>query len=223
MLQSEGLVEGEPNRRVRVAPMTARDLEELCIMRVTLEAEALRLSVPSMTSEDLARLEGHMAEMAHYADAEGLPPLERPARALPPRAHRARGRAGQLRARSDVRPRRALPAAAHRPRPERLGDAPAPRHPRRLQGRGPRQGGRPAGRAPRADRARGLRAARPRLRPRSCCAPLWSTPAATCRSGRRASAHAADSPTRRGRRAGDLPGRRPWMERLRSHGEGAAG
>jgi len=68
MLQSEGLVEGEPNRRVRVAPMTARDLEELCVMRVTLEAEALRLSVPSMTSEDIARLEGHMAEMAHYAD-----------------------------------------------------------------------------------------------------------------------------------------------------------
>src|SRR3984885_6529486 len=27
MLQSEGLVEGEPNRRVRVAPMTASDLE----------------------------------------------------------------------------------------------------------------------------------------------------------------------------------------------------
>ena len=36
-------------------------------MRVTLEAEALRLSVPQMTSEDIARLEGNMAEMAHYA------------------------------------------------------------------------------------------------------------------------------------------------------------
>ncbi len=67
MLQSEGLVEGEPNRRVRVAPMTARDLEELYVMRITLEAEALRLSVPHMTSEDLARLEGHMAEMSHFA------------------------------------------------------------------------------------------------------------------------------------------------------------
>jgi DNA-binding GntR family transcriptional regulator len=67
MLQSEGLVEGEPNRRVRVAPMTARDLEELYVLRVTLEAEALRLSVPLMTPEDLARLEGHMAEMAHYS------------------------------------------------------------------------------------------------------------------------------------------------------------
>jgi len=67
MLQSEGLVEGEPNRRVRVAPMTAEDLDELCVMRITLEAEALRLSIPRMSSEDIARLEGHMAEMAHYA------------------------------------------------------------------------------------------------------------------------------------------------------------
>src|SRR5947209_16972901 len=54
MLQSERLVEAEPNRRVRVAAMSPADLEELCIVRVTLEAEALRLSVPLMTSEDLA-------------------------------------------------------------------------------------------------------------------------------------------------------------------------
>jgi DNA-binding GntR family transcriptional regulator len=67
MLQSERLVEAEPNRRVRVAPMSAADLEELCIARITLEAEALRLSVPRLTPENLARLEGYMAEMAHYA------------------------------------------------------------------------------------------------------------------------------------------------------------
>jgi len=70
MLQSEGLVEAEPNRRVRVAPMSPADLEELCVMRVTLEAEALRLSVPRLTSEDIARLEGFMAEMAHYAEVK---------------------------------------------------------------------------------------------------------------------------------------------------------
>jgi DNA-binding GntR family transcriptional regulator len=70
MLQSERLVEAEPNRRVRVAPMSAGDLEELCIARVTLEAEAMRLSVALMTPEDLARLEGYMAEMSHYASAE---------------------------------------------------------------------------------------------------------------------------------------------------------
>ncbi len=70
MLQSERLVEAEPNRRVRVAPMSPADLEQLCVARVTLEAEAIRLSVLRMTPEDLARLEGYMAEMAHYADAK---------------------------------------------------------------------------------------------------------------------------------------------------------
>jgi DNA-binding GntR family transcriptional regulator len=70
MLQSERLVEAEPNRRVRVAQMSPDDLEELCVVRVTLEAEALRLAVPLMTSEDFARLEGYMAEMAHYAQAK---------------------------------------------------------------------------------------------------------------------------------------------------------
>ena len=70
MLQSEGLIESEPNRRVRVAPMTAQDLEQLSIIRIALEATALRLSIPRMAPEDLARLEGYMAEMAHYAEAE---------------------------------------------------------------------------------------------------------------------------------------------------------
>jgi DNA-binding GntR family transcriptional regulator len=70
MLQSERLVEAEPNRRVRVAPMSAADLEELCIARIALEAEAMRLSVPRLTPENLARLEGYMAEMAHYAQAK---------------------------------------------------------------------------------------------------------------------------------------------------------
>ena len=70
LLQGEGLIEGEPNRRVKVAPMTASDLEELCVMRVTLEAEMLRLSVPVMSSGDIAKLEGHMAEMGHFADEQ---------------------------------------------------------------------------------------------------------------------------------------------------------
>jgi DNA-binding GntR family transcriptional regulator len=70
MLQSEGLVDAERNRRVRVAPVTPGDLEELCVMRVTLEAEAIRLSVPRMRAENLARLEGFNAEMAHFAQAK---------------------------------------------------------------------------------------------------------------------------------------------------------
>jgi GntR family transcriptional regulator, rspAB operon transcriptional repressor len=70
MLQTEGLVDAERNRRVRVAPVSAADLEELYVMRVTLEAEAIRLAVPRMTAEDLARLEGCNAEMAHFAQAK---------------------------------------------------------------------------------------------------------------------------------------------------------
>src|SRR3954463_15444131 len=70
MLQSEGLVDAERNRRVRVAPVSPQDLEELCVMRVTLEAEAIRLAVPRMAAEDLGRLEAWIAEMAHYAEAK---------------------------------------------------------------------------------------------------------------------------------------------------------
>jgi DNA-binding GntR family transcriptional regulator len=70
MLQGERLIESEPNRRVRVAAVTPEDLEELCIIRVTLESQALRLAIPRMTPEDLARLEGYMGEMAHFAEVK---------------------------------------------------------------------------------------------------------------------------------------------------------
>jgi DNA-binding GntR family transcriptional regulator len=72
MLQGEGLVEARPNRRVRVAPISAGDLEELYAVRVALEAQALRLAVPRMTPEDIARLEGSIAEMAHYAEERDM-------------------------------------------------------------------------------------------------------------------------------------------------------
>src|ERR1700735_2814313 len=49
ILQSEGLVEAEPTRRVRVAPLTAKDLEQLCVMRIALESTALRISIPRLT------------------------------------------------------------------------------------------------------------------------------------------------------------------------------
>lgn len=70
MLQSEGLVDAQANRRVTVRPLSATDLEELVVMRVTLETEAIRLSVPRLTPEDLAALEGRLAEMVHFANEE---------------------------------------------------------------------------------------------------------------------------------------------------------
>jgi DNA-binding GntR family transcriptional regulator len=70
MLQNEGLIESEPNRRVRVSEVSLTDVEELYTIRVPLEVNALRLSMPAFTPEDVARLEGYMAEMAHFADQE---------------------------------------------------------------------------------------------------------------------------------------------------------
>jgi DNA-binding GntR family transcriptional regulator len=72
MLQGEGLVEARPNRRVRVAPISVSDLEELYAVRVALEAQAIRLAVPRMTPEHIARLEGSIAEMAHYAEEHDM-------------------------------------------------------------------------------------------------------------------------------------------------------
>ena len=72
MLQGEGLVEARTNRRVRVAPISPSDLEELYALRVVLEAQALRLAVPRMSQEHIARLEGSIAEMAHFADQRDM-------------------------------------------------------------------------------------------------------------------------------------------------------
>jgi len=69
MLQREGLVISEPNRRVRVAGLSAADAEELYVMRVTLEAAALRVTVPDLESTGVAELEGLMAQMDHFERA----------------------------------------------------------------------------------------------------------------------------------------------------------
>jgi DNA-binding GntR family transcriptional regulator len=72
MLQGEGLIEARPNRRVRVAAMSADDLEQLYAVRISLEAQALRLAVPRMSSEHIGRLEGSIAEMAHFAQQRDM-------------------------------------------------------------------------------------------------------------------------------------------------------
>jgi DNA-binding GntR family transcriptional regulator len=66
MLQHEGLVISEPNRRLRVAGLTSEDAEELYIMRMSLEAAAIRITVPTLQSDGIAELEGHTAQMNHY-------------------------------------------------------------------------------------------------------------------------------------------------------------
>jgi DNA-binding GntR family transcriptional regulator len=66
MLQREGLVRSEPNRQVQVAPLSAADVEELYVARLALEAVAIRLTVPRLRPEEIARMAGDLAEMAHF-------------------------------------------------------------------------------------------------------------------------------------------------------------
>jgi DNA-binding GntR family transcriptional regulator len=69
MLQHEGLVEGEYNRRVRVAPFSLDDLEELYALRVVQETLAIRLTVPRFGEQDLERL-ASLLEVMHRHENE---------------------------------------------------------------------------------------------------------------------------------------------------------
>jgi DNA-binding GntR family transcriptional regulator len=71
MLQSEGLVISEPNRRVRIAELSVADAEELYVMRILLEAVAARITVPTLDDNDIAELEGLMAQMDHLMRTGG--------------------------------------------------------------------------------------------------------------------------------------------------------
>jgi DNA-binding GntR family transcriptional regulator len=78
MLQREGLVISEPNRRVRIADLSSDDAEELYIMRISLECVAIRITVPRLTSDDFAALEGFMAQMDHYMKDDDLRGMRTP-------------------------------------------------------------------------------------------------------------------------------------------------
>ncbi len=85
MLQGEGLVIAAPNRQMRIAPLSAENFEELLIARLALETVAIRITVPTLTSSDLAALEGYLAQMEHYQKVGDQAGLRGPHRAF----HRA--------------------------------------------------------------------------------------------------------------------------------------
>lgn len=82
MLQREGLVIAAPNQRVRIATLTAENFEEISIARLALEAVAIRITVPTLTSTNFAALEGYMAQMEHYQKVGDQPGLREPHRAF---------------------------------------------------------------------------------------------------------------------------------------------
>jgi GntR family transcriptional regulator, rspAB operon transcriptional repressor len=70
MLEREGLIDSEPNRRVRVAQLTVPDLEQLYAARIVIESLGARLAVPALTAEDLAEMRRLLAEMTGVKDRD---------------------------------------------------------------------------------------------------------------------------------------------------------
>lgn len=66
MLEREGLVEAEYNRRVRVAPLSTAELDEIYARRIVLEAMAMRATIPRMSRSDVERLRGLEQEMQAF-------------------------------------------------------------------------------------------------------------------------------------------------------------
>lgn len=74
MLEREGLVEAEYNRRVRVAPLSTAELDEIYARRIVLEAMAVRATIPRMTPTDIGQLRALEQEM-HAFMPDPLPRL----------------------------------------------------------------------------------------------------------------------------------------------------
>jgi len=69
MLQEEGLVEIERNRRARVASFDADDLELVYASRILLSSVATMLTVPRMSAEDMAALRATYDELGRLSAA----------------------------------------------------------------------------------------------------------------------------------------------------------
>jgi DNA-binding GntR family transcriptional regulator len=70
MLQREGLIDSEPNRRVRVAALSVADVEQLYAGRLLVDTLALRLSVPRYTAADMAEMEDCVRRMSEMANRD---------------------------------------------------------------------------------------------------------------------------------------------------------
>ena len=82
MLEREGLVRSAPNRSYRVTGFSMPDLEQLYVLRLPLEAAAIRLTIPLLGARDIAALEGDMAQMAHFQEVRDYELWEVPHRAF---------------------------------------------------------------------------------------------------------------------------------------------
>jgi DNA-binding GntR family transcriptional regulator len=80
MLQREGLIEGESNKRMRVSGLSLEGLEDLYAMRILLEGLAIRLTVPRLSNAALSTLKNLLKEMEKFARIEDYEAWEAPHR-----------------------------------------------------------------------------------------------------------------------------------------------
>lgn len=72
MLEEEGLVVFEGNRRPRVAIMSADDMEAVYAQRILLTALGTYLTVPGLTDADLQDMHAHYVELIDAAECDDL-------------------------------------------------------------------------------------------------------------------------------------------------------
>lgn len=80
MLQREGLVHAEYNRRIRIAPLRTAEFEQIYAIRVLQEALGIRLGVPRFSSVDLQRMAELIEEMESLASSDNFEQWEQPHR-----------------------------------------------------------------------------------------------------------------------------------------------
>src|SRR5258705_3070656 len=72
MLQEEGLIEAEPNRRARVTRFDPSDLDTVYGCRVMLESLGCVLTVRSFTDDEVSRLKDALDAMAEHAETQAV-------------------------------------------------------------------------------------------------------------------------------------------------------
>lgn len=80
VLELEGLIDRESNGRFGVKPHSFDEVEEVCIIRMSLEATAVRLTTPTLSNADHAALEGLLATIDRFAYVEDWTGIEEPHR-----------------------------------------------------------------------------------------------------------------------------------------------
>ena len=80
MVQAEGLIQMLPNGRLRAPALSMDDFGEIQTTRMAIDSAAARIAIARYDADDLARLEGLMAQMAHYIAHADFDRLEAPHR-----------------------------------------------------------------------------------------------------------------------------------------------